>query len=266
VKKFIPIILLLCFFTNSCNILKEVQKALESKIASYYIFIDLTIIASRNKTRVEASILYTADRQGFAKKSPSKVEFNGLEMNKSLSKTESEYLPPCGEIPQEKTSSQINEPGLMPQVQRLTPEPTPQEPDFFVVFDGYKTENVITVTDPENKTESYRIVVDPIIIENPESIKFSRSKDTIVQLKGKGSGKIEDLAYFISQDVGKFIDQKDALFNPNDNTIRFPADLIKKLKAGKADFFLSNHIINSIKPQGILSFTFHDDLCVQIIN
>jgi hypothetical protein len=268
-KKFIPTILLLCLFTNSCNLLRRTKEAVASSFAPYYLVQDYSITASRHKTYVKASVYYSQLIENSKPKFVSKIEFNGIEMNKGLFKIEPNYSPPCGIPEQEKKLNQLDNPTLtITPIAVNTPEPTPKESDFFVVLDEYKTENIITVASRQNKIETYKIDVNPIAFANPDTIKLSRSKDNVIQLLGKGSDKKENLNYFIRQDEGESLDEEETIYNPTTNTIQIPANSVKKLKKGKASFYLTSFIIGTVsKLSGqMYSVSFSDDICVEIVN
>jgi len=268
-KKLIPTILLLCLFTNSCGVLKRIREDIQSSFAPYYLVQDFTISASRNKTFVKATVYYSQLRENSRNKFVSKVEFNGIEMSKGLLIVEPENDFPCGEEKKEVDSSKVDKPRLtVIPLSKKTPEPAPKESDFFIVLDEFKAENTIAITDPEGKPAKFQLNADPITFDNPKTIKLSRTKDNIIQLRGKGSGKNENLSYFIRQDFGQALDEKELIFNPSDNTIKIPASSIKKLKKGKASFFLNSLIIGTVSnlPGQMFSVSYNDDTCVEIID
>jgi len=271
-KKPVPSILLLCIFIAGCQTIKRTREGLRDSLASYYLIQSYSISATRNKTFVKASVYQSQLRENAKPKFVSKVEFNNLEMNRGLIKYESPENPSCGDTENENKSSQIDNPVLV-QVPKVnpTPEPTPQESDFYIVLDSFNELNKITITNQQGKTESYLIRLELLRLKNPEAIKISRAKDNIIQLQGKGSGKKEHLNYFVSQENGKFLDEKILQFNPNDNTIKIPATLLKTFRKGLATFHLYSYYYSEIKTPGLsagnnFTISYTDEICVEIID
>lgn len=271
-KKFIPFLLFFCLSTNSCSVLRQTKESLDSVFSPYFLIQNYSISASRKKTYVKATVYYSQLRENSKQKFPSKIEFNGIEMNKGLLKYEPDYASPCDETEKESDSNQIDNPEIkILSVRPKTAEPTTKESDYFFVSDGYNKETTVTITNPNNKIETYQINFDPIEFETPDSVKISRSKDTLIKLKGKGSGKKEGLKFNLTQGNGISFDEKIMEFDQSSQTIKIPAKLLKQFKKGRATFSLYSYIYEPIKTPGLLtgnsfSLSFTDEICAEIID
>ena len=260
-KKFVPIILGLVLFTNSCNIF-------DSILPPYYLSQQYYISASRDKTSVEATAFFQRLGKFKNTKPISKLEFNGTEMKKESLKAEPDYSPSCETYEKEENNDSAGIFSLK------TPEPTPtseiEKYKFFTVSNGYQNENKFVITDESNKTYPVTIYFEPVEPQNPGKIILSRSKDTTIQLKGKGSGKQEDVKFFVSQRSGGSFDEKVAPYNSDNNRLVIPASLTKRLAKGGARFLLYSEYSGFLDPQkswaGFFSITFRTEVCAEIVD
>ena len=191
-------------------------------------------------------------------------------MNKGLLKIEPDFTSPCPEKEDKNSSSQIVKPEikLLP-INEKTPEPTAKESDFYAEFDSYKIDNVVTITNLENKIETYKIKFDPLDFKHPESVKISRSKDNLVELKGEGSEKKDDSWFILTQGNGIYVDNKNTQFDSVTKTIKIPAKLLKKFQKGPATFIFNSYIYAPIKTPNIggnsFNMSFTNNICAEII-
>lgn len=260
-KKYIPLIFCLILISNSC-------KVIDPYSSESYIFQQYFVSASRQKTSVEATAYF--QRLGnFKKTEPlSKIEFNGTELKKGVSKSESDDLITCDPL---KTNESEN-PGQGLVV--LTPEPTPtsdtEQYKYFAALNGYQNENNFLITDGSGKKYPFTIFFEPVEPVNPDAIILSRSKNSTIQLKGKGSGKQKDIKYYVTQGNGKFIDEESAPYDAAGNRINIASSLTRKLSKGKALFYLASENLEMVDPNkswtGFFTIMFVTEVCAEIVD
>ncbi|MBS1797324.1 MAG: hypothetical protein JSS81_26105 [Acidobacteria bacterium] len=256
-KKLFPLVLALCFLTESCQVA-------DSLLGKYYLFQTYFISASRRKTSVDATV-YSERLGKFDDIRPVRsVTFNGVDMTNGKMPVEySDDFPPCEPPPPKSDYGLSVNPKFSP-----TPDPLPESAYFFAAADGYQNNNAIVVTDQDGNRYPVRIDFEPVEPVDSAAIVISRSKSSVIKLKGRGSGKPEEVDFFISQSAGGRIDSSKADYRPADNSIVIPAEAARGLLKGKAAFELSSRMSGALDQSHISHFfiTFHSRLCVDIVD
>ena len=260
-KKLIPIVICLMLFANNCSIYNEI-------VPPYYLAEQYFISATKDKTLVDATVF--SERLGRFKntKPVSKIQVNGTEMKKGVLNFEHDDSPNCENYEKEENDK------LTLALSDASPEPTPtstvEQYKFFTRLNGYQQRTQIIITDKNNQTHISTIEFVPIEPLNSEKIIISRSKDTIIKLKGKGSGKKDDVSYLVSQGNGNFLDEKIIPYNSDNNQLTFPSSATKKLSKGKATFILNSIYSGFLDPAkswtGYFSVSFRTEVCAEIVD
>jgi len=276
-KKFILLFISIgTFFLGSCAAVKHVKDVATGKSGltePFHLFQRYNIYAEKDKTEVEARIYFSHYNQKGEKIIPQKVLFNDSEMKKGFLETGYRNDFKCGESPKDSSTSEAV---VLPLPQFTPEEKVAKEWDFFVKTENYKFENTITVDNGDTTYGEYKINFEPAMIEKPELLKLSRSKENIIKLQNlikfqpDTIEKNEDLTFYISQQDRPTINRSELKYDVSSNSIIIPIEISKKLTFGKAAIFVESMRIGNIRNPEVstnsYTISYMDKNCVDVID
>jgi hypothetical protein len=192
---------------------------------------------------------------------PQQIVFNGIPMKNE----------PLGEPKRpEAGCPSDNEGGIELVLANPQPTPPPKRSDYSIFQQGYRKENLVTITDEDGVQQSYRIYFEPVEFEQPENVTLSRSKDNLIKLKGAGSVKGESPMFGIAPREGD-VDKDLLQYDKENRTLLVPAKALKKAKRGNANFWIISGDSGAIKTPGLATgnyygVVYNDLICVQIVD
>jgi len=215
-----------------------------------------SIRGTKNYTAVEAEVSYH-HLQGDTKVSyPRSVEFNGTLMKNEPLDASKEIEGGC---PRDESLPAI----------AYAPSPVGKS-TYTLVQEGYKTENEVVVTGESGERLENSITFKPVEFAQPNEIVLSRSRDNLIKLRGKLTPKDD------APDVG--IRQGDRLadgtairYDREADVLRVPAKALRKLRRGRADFWLTSSeggLLDSPgwKSTGSYVILYTDTICARVVD
>jgi len=184
------------------------------------------IRGARTFMTVKASIFFRDENGNVSY--PRRVEFNDAAMNNDY--LDQSHMPHIG-CPIEAKKNVVT------MIGRDTPRPRNDGSAFSILASGFKAENKVAITAGDGTRQVFSIDFEPVEFESPESIVLSRSKDTVVKLKGQGTGKETSRDFIINQQ-GKTADKTLLVYDREKNLLTVPARAVIGLKKGTANLEL----------------------------